>query len=101
VYSVESFLTLMMVHLLKLRIWPDSDTCSHWRGRLSGSNRARTSTLPPLCGRRSTSTIRTHGIKRLKAEAPNTAFPAENPFTLDHLLREDWSVLLNRLPSAA
>jgi hypothetical protein len=36
VYSVESFLTLMMVHLLKLRVWPDSDACNRWRGEIVG-----------------------------------------------------------------
>jgi hypothetical protein len=102
VYSVESFLTLMMVHLLKLRVWPDSEACNHWRGEIVGFQQSANKHFTASMRQKfDIDDLYSHGIKRLKAEAPNTAFPVKNPFMLDHLLQEDWNVLLNRLPSAA
>jgi hypothetical protein len=31
-HSAESFLTLIVLHLLKLHAWPDSEACNRWRG---------------------------------------------------------------------
>jgi Domain of unknown function DUF29 len=35
-HSVESFLQLMFVHLLRIKGWPDSESVSHWRAEIVG-----------------------------------------------------------------
>jgi hypothetical protein len=99
-HAVESFLTLMLVHLLKLRAWPDSDACNHWRGEIVGfqyqANRHFTASMRQKID---IGDLYAHGINRLRAEAPNTTFPPVNPFALDDLLKEDWDTLLTRFPT--
>jgi hypothetical protein len=100
--SVDSFLTLMMLHLLKLHAWPDSDARNHWRGEVigfqTGANRAFTSSM-----RQKIDIDRLHAdaLRRLTAEAPKTRFPSANPFTVDDLLTQDMDALLSRLPPSA
>ena len=99
-YSVKSFLILIMVHLLKLRAWPDSDACNH----CCGENRcmlyqANQRFTPSMARQIDFGDLYTESIRRLKAEAPNTGFPTANPFILDHLLTEELDTLLRRLPS--
>ena len=31
-HAAESFLNLLLLHILKLHAWPDSPACAHWRG---------------------------------------------------------------------
>ena len=33
-HALESFLTLILTHLLKLYAWPQSDASNHWRGEI-------------------------------------------------------------------
>src|SRR4051794_28739130 len=35
-HSVESFLDLMLVHLLKLYAWSDTESRAHWRSEIVG-----------------------------------------------------------------
>ena len=99
-HAVASFLTLMLVHLLKLHVWPDSEACNHWRGEIVGfQHEANKHFTPSMRPKTDITALYGFAIKRLRAEAPNTSFPVENPFTLDHLLKEDWDVLLARLPT--
>jgi len=100
-HAVESLLTLMLMHLLKLRAWPDSEACNHWRGEIVGfQHEANKHFTPSMAQKIGVDGLYAFGIKRLRTEAPNTRFPAENPFTLDHLLKEDWDALLACLPAA-
>ncbi len=101
-HSVESFLTLMLLHLLKLHAWPTNEASGHWRGEIVGFqigvNRRFT---PSMRQKLDTDAMHADALKQLKAEAPSTWFPTENPFTLDHLLTEELDVLLARLPTQA
>jgi hypothetical protein len=100
--SVESLLLLMLVHLLKLQAWPDSDAGNHRRGEIVGfqyeANRRFT---PSMRQKIDVGGLYAHDIRRLGAEAPDTGFPPVNPFALDDLLNEDWDTLLSRLPPEA
>jgi hypothetical protein len=40
-------------------------------------------------------------VEQLKETDPTVQLPAENPFALDHLLKEDTNTLLERLPPPA
>lgn len=100
-HSVESLLTLMVVHLLKLQAWPDSDACNHWRGEIVGFQIAANKHYTLSMGQKiDVGELYAYGLRRLTTEAPNTRFPVENPFTLDKLLRQDWDTLLAQLPPA-
>ncbi|MFL5280343.1 MAG: DUF29 family protein [Rhodopila sp.] len=49
-HAVESFLNLMLVHLLRVHGWPLSSAAQHWRGELSPSRRMLADALPNRCG---------------------------------------------------
>ena len=38
-------------------------------------------------------------VEQLRETDPNAQLPDENPFTLDHLLKDDPATLLGRFPS--
>jgi hypothetical protein len=91
----------MLLHLLKLRVWPENDACNHWQGEVVGFQiEANRHFSPSMRQNIDVGGIYAHGLKRLRAEAPNIGFAPVNPFELDHLLQEDWETLLGRLPTA-
>jgi hypothetical protein len=100
--SVESFLTLILVHLLKLHAWPNSDACGHWReeivGFQIGANRRFT---PSMRQRLDIDQFYGDALRQVRAGEPGISLPAEHPFALDDLLTQDLDVLLNRLPPPA
>jgi hypothetical protein len=101
-HSVESFLTLIVVHLLKLNAWPDSEACGHWREEVvTFQTNARRRFAPSMAQRIDVDELYRDAIKRSRAGAPNTRFPPDNPFALEGLLHEEWDALLARFPSAA
>jgi hypothetical protein len=101
-HSVESFLTSILVHLLRLHTWPDSSTRNHWRGEVigfqTGANKAFTSSMRQKID---IDGLHADARRRLTAEAPKTRFPSANLFTLDDLLTHDLDALLSRLPPQA
>ncbi len=54
--AVRSYLRQMLVHLLKLRGWPNSQSVAQWRVEIAAFRRMRPSGSLPRCGKRSTST---------------------------------------------
>ena len=98
-HSDESFLNLIMVHLLKLHTWPDSLSCNHWRSEIVGFQRnlKRRFSLS-MRQRIDGGGLYTDAIDQLRAGDPEGKFPPENPFTMDHLLNDDLGTLLSRLP---
>jgi hypothetical protein len=101
-HSVESFLNLILVHLLKLRSSPDNRSRRHWRGEIIAfQNNANRRFTPSMRQRIDVAALYAEAIKQLGATDPKCHFPAENPFTLDELLTENWDTLLDRLPSRA
>jgi hypothetical protein len=100
-HSVESFLALIMVNLLKLRAWPESDARNHWRGEIVGFQyEARKRFTPSMRQKIDLGEAYAYAITRLEKECADAALPAEDPFTLDDLLNEDGDALLVRLAAA-
>jgi hypothetical protein len=98
-HSVESFLNLIMVHLLKLHVWPDSQSRGHWRSEVAGfQNSLKRWFSPSMAQRIDVGGLYGDAIEQLRAGDPGTPWPDENPFALDHLLTEDLNALLDRLP---
>ena len=101
-HALESFLTLILTHLLKLYAWPQSDASKHWRGEIVVFQAEAGRRFSPLMRQRvDIAALYAIAVKQIRAIDPLLRVPADNPFTLDHLLREDGDVLLNRLPLAA
>lgn len=96
-HSVESFLNLIMLHLLKLNAWPDSPACGHWRSEIVGFQRTLKRRFSPSMRQRiSVGELYVDAIDQLRAGDPDVQVPPENPFILDHLLEDGLSMLLSR-----
>ena len=101
-YSVEDFLNLIMVHLLKLHVWPDSPACGQWRGEIVVlRNNAKRRFAPSMRQRIDIATLYAEAVEQVRATDPAVRLPADSPFTLDQLQTDDTATLLNRLPPAA
>src|SRR5271166_2574821 len=101
-HSVESFLNLILVHLLKLYGWPDSQACGHWRGEIVAfRNNANRRFAPSMRQRIDIGALYAEAAEQLREIDPDTRLPDENPFTLDHLLKDDPTTLLSRFPAKA
>ncbi len=46
-HAVESCLNLILLHLLKLHVWPDSEACRDWRVEIVGFQKNLKRQLPP------------------------------------------------------
>jgi len=101
-HAVESFLNLIVVHLLKLHAWPDSEACAHWRGEIVAfRNNANRRFAPSMRQRIDVGALYAEAVEQLWETAPNLHWPAENPFALDDLLKENTGTLLSRLQPSA
>jgi hypothetical protein len=97
-HSVEDFLNLILVHLLKLYAWPDSQSCAHWRGEIVAfQNNANRRFAPSMRQRIDIGTLYAEAVRQLQATDPDSQFPDGHPFVLDQLLGESWNTLLTRL----
>jgi hypothetical protein len=106
-HSVESVLDLFLVHLLKVRISPDSLATGHWRREVLAfqkNARRRFTPLDATTDRRGKIIRRggpgNAGRQRRRRGTPG-AWPDANPFSLDDLLAGDHTVLLARLTGEA
>lgn len=100
-HSLQSFLRLVILHLLKLNAWPDSDARNHWHGELVGFQDEAAKRLAPLMRQRvDIDKEYASAMRQVRASDPSVRLPGENPFTLDQLLTEDVDTLLSRLSSA-
>ena len=100
--SVESLLSLIVIHILKLHCWPENEACGHWRGEIVGfqfeANKRFTASMRRKID---IEALYGYGVRRLRRETPDISVPTKNPFTLDDLLIEDDDALLSRLPPQA
>jgi hypothetical protein len=92
-HAVNSFLTLMLVHLLKLRIWPGDSSERHWRVEVVTFQQNATQRFAPSMRQRIDLPRRWQdAVRQLEAgqadDDPPLALPASCPFTLDQLLAE-------------
>jgi hypothetical protein len=101
-HGVESFLNLIILHLLKLHAWPGNQACAHWRGEIVAfRNNANRRFAPSMRQRIDIAALYAEAIEQLRASDPDTLLPADNPFTLDDLLKADTNTLLSRFPPQA
>jgi hypothetical protein len=105
-HSVESFLNLMMVHLLKIQAWPDSGDADHWGAEIVAFQRnARRRFTPSMRQRIDLQALYGDALDQLRAGNRRSNAPRPwadgNPFTLDQLLNESVDDLVLHLPAAA
>jgi hypothetical protein len=101
-HSVESYLNLILVHLLKLHAWPDGEACAHWRGEIVAfRNNANRRFAPSMRQRIDIGALYAEAAEQLREIDPDIRLPDGNPPTLDHLLKDDPITLLSRFASEA
>lgn len=104
--AVRGHLRQMLVHLLKLHAWPDTQTVNHWRGEVSAFQAEAAQRFAPSMRQR----IDLAALYRQAADQldgvthdgrPPRALPDACPFTLDQLLTARRRDLEAGLPSGA
>ena len=101
-HASQSFLRLIIVHLLKVHVWPDSDASRHWRGEIVAfQDEASKRFAPSMRQRVNVDGEYASAVKQLRAIDHAIRVPPENPFTLDQLLNDELEDLLARLPQPA
>jgi hypothetical protein len=96
--AVRSYLRLMLVHLLKLRGWPDSPAADHWRQEIiSFQSDAVQRFAPSMRQWIDLTLLYARAVKELKGAkfdgiSPRV-WPVTCPVGLDELLNEDEDVL--------
>lgn len=101
--AVESFLVLIMVHLLKLRLSPDDPAVRHWRAEIIAFQRnAERRFVPSMRQRIDLARLWRDAVDQVAAEAGSLAMNAPDacPFTLDRLLTETLAGLVEGSPGA-
>jgi hypothetical protein len=100
--SVETLVSLIVTHILKLHCWPESEACGHWRGEIVGFQFEANMRFTASMRRKiDIEALYGYGVRRLRRETPGISVPVTNPFALDDLLTEDDDALLSRLPPPA
>lgn len=91
--AVQSYLRLMLAHLLKVRCWPESPSTGHWRGEIVSFQKDAAQRFAPSMRQR----IDVDRLYRAAQEQVTAATydgreplpsPDTCPFTLDQLLAE-------------
>jgi hypothetical protein len=96
--AVQSYLRLMLVHLLKVHCWPDSPASGHWRGEIMSFQADAAQRFAPSM-RQKIDPDRLYGLAREQVSAASydgrepRPSPEKCPFTLDQLLTEHGSIL--------
>jgi hypothetical protein len=97
-HAVESFLDLMLVHLLKIHGWPDSPSVDHWRAEVgSFQKNAARRFAPSMRPRIDVGKLYADALEQLEGVrydgVPARPRPATCNFTLDMLLTERRAML--------
>ena len=102
-HAVESYLELILVHLLKITAWPDSDAVNHWRAELvSFQSNAQRRFAPSMRQRLNIDSAYRSAVKQVTIldDAKRAgSYPVECPFTIEQLLSEECMTLEQRLPA--
>lgn len=99
--AVASLLEQILVHLLKMQTWPNSQSINHWRAEIvsfQGSLDRRFA--PSMRQRIDLAPMYRRAIKQVTLLNDGTrlvAWPADCPFTLDQLLNDDQAALEHQL----
>jgi hypothetical protein len=104
-HAVESYLNLVMVHLLKIQAWPDSAALEHWHTEIVVFQRnALRRFTPSMRQRIDIDSLYADALASLRAgDRRNSVarpWPPTNPFTLDQLLNGDADDLGRHLSAA-
>jgi hypothetical protein len=104
--AVRSYLRQMLVHLLKIRGWPDNSAVDHWRGEIGAFQADAAQRFAPSMRRRVNLTLlydkARAQLKGIKYDGVSpAAWPDVCPFTLDELLNEERAVLEDRMKASA
>lgn len=105
-HAVQSYLHQILVHLLKLSGWPDSQSVRHWRQEVVVFQKDAARRFVPSMRRRiDLARQYQDAIEQLEDAkydgiAPRE-WPSECPFTLDQLLHESRAALEQRLCAAS
>lgn len=96
--AVVSHLEQVLVHLLKLRAWPESQSARHWRVEVVAFQRNAARRFAPSMRRRiDLNRLYRDAADQLEAGRergdPPLGLPEDCPFTLDQLLAEQWERL--------
>lgn len=105
-HSVESYLNLVMMHLLKIQAWPDSTTLEHWHTEIVAFQKnAQRRFTPSMRQRIDLASLYADALASLRAgdrrNKISRPWPDANPFALDELLTGDADDLLRHLSAAA
>jgi Domain of unknown function DUF29 len=96
--AVQSYLRLMLVHLLKVHDWPESPSVGHWRGEIVSFQADAAQRFAPSM-RQKIDLDRLYSLARDQVSAASydgrdpLPSPETCPFTLDQLLTEPGSAL--------
>lgn len=105
-HAVQSHLYQLMVHLLKVRLAPDSQSMNHWRGEIVAFQKSAARGFAPSMRQRiDLAQIYGDAIEQLEASGyrgtSSPPWPAACPFTLDQLLHDKWHALEQQLTASA
>jgi hypothetical protein len=100
-HAVESYLELVLVHLLKSAAWPDSDSLNHWRAELvSFQSNASRRFAPSMRQRLDMASAYRSAVRQvtlLNGGHRPADWPTECPFTVEQLLNDECPELERRL----
>lgn len=103
-HAVESYIELILVHLLKLRVWPDDHAANHWRAEIVAFQGNAARRYAPSMRQRIRLADSYQNAVRQVTELHGlplpVAWPAECPLSLDQLLRDE-CIELQRMLQAA
>jgi hypothetical protein len=103
-HSVESFLNLVMLHLLKLQAWPDSMARNHWCSEIVVFQRNAKRRFTPSMGQRiDLDALYSDALDALRAGHGRNLpcpWPEANPLTLDQVMNGDTDDLVRLLAGA-
>jgi len=104
-HAVQSYLNLILVHLLKISLSPESPALNHWRGEVVAFQQNAARRFAPSMRRRiDLARLYDDAIEQLEASGfdrdTSGPWPAECPFTLDQLLSDKRVTLEDCLKTA-
>ena len=106
-HSVKSYLNQIIIHLLKLQAWPDSDARNHWLWEIDAfQTEAQEQFTPSMRQKLDIGAVYARALMQMRRadrrevtphSAESRPWPEANPFTLDDLLNADPDDLLRQL----
>jgi hypothetical protein len=101
-HAVESYLDLILVHLLKVHGWPNSLSIRHWRTEIASFQKNAVRRFSPSMRQRiDLAKLYSDALEQLEGvdydDIAPRALPVAFPFTLDELLTERRATLEERM----